>query len=280
MTMPSQQGAAVFPLCMSYCTVQDQQNKVQPAGQCAGVGCCEAAIPTGLTSFNILFLWLDKNATAWPPWMAPNVSVLVVELEWWRDTNTSAFKVWLLSLGHVTGQVIPVMLDWIVGQSSCMAAQTRPEFGCVSKNSECINSTSSACGYVCWCNDGYDGNPYMLDGCQGSLRKHVTAGVFLAIGIGIGLFLLLLGLVAIFANRRLSVHKAKKIREHFFKQNRGLLLRQLVDKDIAEKMIFSLEELERAINLMKPESWVMEGMALSIKACCQISVLLPLRSQE
>src|SRR6185503_8467920 len=109
-----------------------------------------------LTSFNILFLWLDKNATAWPPWMAPNVSVLVVEQEWWRDTNTSAFKVWLLSLGHVTGQVIPVMLDWIVGQLSCMAAQTRPEFGCVSKNSECINSTSSACGYVCWCNDGYD----------------------------------------------------------------------------------------------------------------------------
>ena len=94
------------------------------------------------------------------------------------------------------------------------------------------------------------------------------------------MFLLLLGLVAIFANRRLSVHKAKKIREHFFKQNRGLFLRQLVDKDIAEKMIFSLEELERAINLMKPESWVMEGMALSIKACCQISVLLPLRSQE
>jgi len=175
-TMSSQQGAAMFPLCMSYCTVQDQQNKVQPAGQCAGVGCCEAAIPTGLTSFNIQFLWLDKNATARPPWMTPNVSVLVVEQEWWRDTNTSAFKVWLLSMGHVTGQVIPVMLDWTVGQSSCTAAQTRPEFGCVSKNSECINSTSSAYGYVCRCNDGYDGNPYMPDGCQGSLRKHVTAG--------------------------------------------------------------------------------------------------------
>jgi len=28
---------------------------------------------------------------------------------------------------------------------------------------------------------------------------------------------------------------------HFFKQNRGLLLQQLVDKDIAERMIFSLE---------------------------------------
>lgn len=38
------------------------------------------------------------------------------------------------------------------------------------------------------------------------------------------------------------------MREYFFKQNHGLFLRQLVDKDIAEKMIFSLEELEEATN--------------------------------
>jgi serine/threonine protein kinase len=38
------------------------------------------------------------------------------------------------------------------------------------------------------------------------------------------------------------------MREKFFKRNRGLLLRQLVDKDIAERMIFSLEELEKATN--------------------------------
>jgi len=31
---------------------------------------------------------------------------------------------------------------------------------------------------------------------------------------------------------------------------------------------------------MKPESWVMEGMALSTKACCQISVLLPLKKSR
>jgi hypothetical protein len=77
---------------------------------------------------------------------------------------------------------------------------------------------------------------------------YVSARVFLAIGIDIGLFLLLLGLAAIFANRILSIRKEKKMREYFFKQNRGLLLRQLVDKDIAEKMIFGLEELRKATN--------------------------------
>jgi hypothetical protein len=62
------------------------------------------------------------------------------------------------------------------------------------------------------------------------------------------LFLLLLGVGTIFATKRFNIRKAKKMREYFFKQNHGLFLRQLVDKDIAEKMIFSLEELEEATN--------------------------------
>ncbi|RLM61624.1 wall-associated receptor kinase 3-like [Panicum miliaceum] len=68
-------------------------------------------------------------------------------------------------------------------------------------------------------------------------------------GFGIGMFLLLLVLAAIFATKRLKIRRARKMREYFFKQNHGLLLRQLVDKDIAEKMIFSLEELVKATNM-------------------------------
>ena len=67
-------------------------------------------------------------------------------------------------------------------------------------------------------------------------------------GAGIGMFLLLLVFATIFATKSLKDRKAKKMREYFFKQNRGLLLQQLVDKDIAERMIFSLEELEKATN--------------------------------
>jgi len=68
-------------------------------------------------------------------------------------------------------------------------------------------------------------------------------------GFGIGMFLLLQVLAAIFATKILKIRRATKLREYFFKQNHGLLLRQLVDKDIAEKMIFSLEELEKATNM-------------------------------
>lgn len=55
-------------------------------------------------------------------------------------------------------------------------------------------------------------------------------------------------LAGIVVRRKFKSRRAKKLKEFFFKQNRGLLLHQLVDKDIAERMIFSLEELEKATN--------------------------------
>ncbi|KAI4969703.1 hypothetical protein ZWY2020_000617 [Hordeum vulgare] len=48
--------------------------------------------------------------------------------------------------------------------------------------------------------------------------------------------------------RKLRTLQDKRLRTKYFKQNRGLLLEQLVDKDIAERMIFSLEDLEKATN--------------------------------
>jgi hypothetical protein len=86
-------------------------------------------------------------------------------------------KLTLLNSGNATSFVIPAVLDWTLNESSCAAAAKGSDYGCVSKNSECLNSTSSAYGYVCRCNDGYNGNPYVPDGCQGS-RMHIAAGKF------------------------------------------------------------------------------------------------------
>ncbi|RCV31724.1 hypothetical protein SETIT_6G201000v2 [Setaria italica] len=249
-TTPSRPGAAAatFGSCAPSCSA-DEEQKLRRGG-CHGVGCCESPIPTGLTSFRVQFSWQEKNATApRPAWVALGASVLTVEQEWWRDRdNVFAVKMSLLSSGNAAGLVIPAVLDWTLNKSSCAAAAKRSDYGCVSRNSECLNSTSSAYGYVCRCNDGYDGNPYVSDGCQGP-RTHVGSGVYFAMGFGIGMSLLLLVLASIFATKRLKIRRARKKREYFFKQNHGLLLRQLVDKDIAEKMIFSLEELEKATNM-------------------------------
>ncbi|XP_051198403.1 wall-associated receptor kinase 3-like [Lolium perenne] len=50
--------------------------------------------------------------------------------------------------------------------------------------------------------------------------------------------------------QKLKHEKARKLRRKFFEQNRGQLLQQLVSQraDIAERMIISLEELEKATN--------------------------------
>ncbi|KAK8451423.1 hypothetical protein SEVIR_6G208200v4 [Setaria viridis] len=240
--------AAAFGSCAPSCP--GAKKRKLRHGPCDGVGCCEAPVPTGLavTAFDVRFSWLEQNATARPAWVAPGASVLVVEREWWREReNVVPVKLSLLNSGNATGFVIPAVLDWTLNNSSCAAAAKGSDYGCVSKHSECVNSTSSAYGYVCRCNDGYNGNPYVPGGCQGP-RMRIAAGVFLAMGVGIGMFVLLLVLAAIFATKRFNIRKARKMREKFFKRNCGLLLRQLVDKDIAERMIFSLEELEKATN--------------------------------
>lgn len=68
----------------------------------------------------------------------------------------------------------------------------------------------------------------------------------LAVGGSASLVCLVPGVI--FVMQKLKARQAKRDRAKYFKQNRGLLLRQLVDKDIAERMIFSLEELEKATN--------------------------------
>ena len=65
---------------------------------------------------------------------------------------------------------------------------------------------------------------------------------------------MLLALGAPFITRKIKLHKAKRKKERFFKQNHGLLLQLLVSRnsDIGGRMIISLQDLEKATNKFDP----------------------------
>ncbi|KAL6905699.1 hypothetical protein ACP4OV_003300 [Aristida adscensionis] len=112
-------------------------------------------------------------------------------------------------------------------------------------------------GYTCRCNTGFQGNPYLPDGCQeipertfDEKLQHPNPGLMIGLGVGSGVLVLLLSLSTIFVIHKIKTQRKKRLRQRFFKQNRGQLLQQLVRHkgDIVESMIVTLEELEKATN--------------------------------
>ncbi|KAH0737470.1 hypothetical protein KY290_036175 [Solanum tuberosum] len=60
---------------------------------------------------------------------------------------------------------VPIVLDWTIGNQSCVQAQKRKDYACL-VNSQCVDSHTDIGGYRCSCNPGYEGNPYISPSCQ------------------------------------------------------------------------------------------------------------------
>ncbi|XBH53529.1 hypothetical protein VPH35_076006 [Triticum aestivum] len=109
--------------------------------------------------------------------------------------------------------------------------------------------------FQCRCPNGTHGNYTKPGGCiiiesEDTLGGHNSLGLIIGPSVASGPFILLLVLGAILTIRGFNQRKAKALRQKFFTQNRGQLLKQLVSHraDIAERMLISLEELEKATN--------------------------------
>ena len=135
---------------------------------CSGMGCCQTAIPKGLKYYQVEFyrqfpgglgrcsfaVLMDSSNFTSSTSSSNNISSPE-----FINNNSSAFN-------SSRGGKAPVVLDWSIGFEDCKTAVRNSDYACRSNNSFCFDSTSGR-GYICKCNQGFHGNPYLPNGCQG-----------------------------------------------------------------------------------------------------------------
>ncbi|XP_037456214.1 uncharacterized protein LOC119326699 isoform X2 [Triticum dicoccoides] len=163
--------------------------------------------------------------------------------------------------------------QWAVANLTCHEAQENTTgYACVSMNRTClgVKSEREYYGYRCTCMAGFNGNPYIADGCKdvdecetpGTCNGicHNTKGshyctecrsntvydtatkmctptkkqnlvLGIVIGISVGFGIILLMSIVILLVRRWKKDIKKKLRRKHFRQNQGLLLEQLISSD-------------------------------------------------
>ncbi|KAF8409855.1 hypothetical protein HHK36_002373 [Tetracentron sinense] len=201
--------------CVSLCATQSSIAN----GSCSGIACCESAIPKGKrylelgtsSMFGYKNVFGFNNCTY--AFVVEKGSFTFVE-PYLRDFLKTAD--------------IAMRLEWSISNNSCSTPTICGE------NSFCFESVRGI-GYLCNCSDGYTGNPYLngSQGCQGT-------------GCGF-LVVLLRGLWFYFALKKRTLIKLK---EQYFRQNGGLLLKQQVSTreqcSTNFARIFSSEQLKQA----------------------------------
>ncbi|WVZ74549.1 hypothetical protein U9M48_022717 [Paspalum notatum var. saurae] len=268
--------------CMSMCPGVDRLED----GSCAGVGCCQTAIPGGLNAYRVSFEQ-NFNTSAIANFSPCSYAVLVEAAAFdFRTTyvTTDAF------MADNAGQV-PVVLDWAIGNQTCEEAKGNASaYACVSADSECVDSKyGKGRGYLCNCSAGYEGNPYLLNGCQdinecedsrfsypcsvpgscvntiGSFYcacpdkttgnayngtcegKKTQIGWQIAIGVTSGAVVLIVTATCLYIIH--ERRRLEKIKSDYFKQHGGLLLfEEMRSRQGLSFTLFTQEELEAATN--------------------------------
>ncbi|KAJ4778055.1 Wall-associated kinase family protein [Rhynchospora pubera] len=141
--------------CVSFCP----NNGTIKDGKCMGARCCQASIPPDLKSFNVT-PYSIKNLTASSLTGISGCTQFFV-----GEMDPSQFKSkYVVEDGEVSSW--PVVLEWAIGNESCAMAMGKPGYACLAgENSSCYDVKSGK-GYRCNCKDGFEGNPYVLGGCQ------------------------------------------------------------------------------------------------------------------
>ncbi|XP_026451624.1 wall-associated receptor kinase 2-like [Papaver somniferum] len=149
--------------CSSFCNkVDDTIN-----GSCSGIGCCEIAVPSGLSAYAATVDIVNRSTSL--SFNPCSYSFLV------EDSSFKFSSSYLKDFKSSGTETLPAVVDWTIGNETCDAVVNSMSYAC-GPNSACINSTIP--GYRCKCLKGYEGNPYLndIDECHDNPCKGKGSG--------------------------------------------------------------------------------------------------------
>lgn len=128
-------------------------------GTCSGTGYCLQDMPERATSYAIQF-------SSWS-YHADILSFNPCSYAFVAEEGSYTFYIRDLYGYNMRNKEFPLVLDWTIGNLTCEEAKKDIENYACKENSACTDQENSS-GYLCKCLDGFQGNPYLSYGCQGT----------------------------------------------------------------------------------------------------------------
>ncbi|KAB5514805.1 hypothetical protein DKX38_028711 [Salix brachista] len=212
--------------CLSFCTEYVEMSDENP---CAGSGCCQTPIPKGLISlcYSVSSAYYNSSVSDFNP----------CGFAFLADKRSLKISDWPLSRTAIYGKdayATDVVIEWVVENKTCEQAKANTSAYACGANADCTYPESGQ-GYRCSCNKGFEGNPYLKEGCQG-------------VGVGFGailfLFIGLWWVYKVFKRKR-----CEKLKKKYFKRNGGLLLQEQLSSgevNVEKIKMFPSKELDKA----------------------------------
>ncbi|KAI3938852.1 hypothetical protein MKW92_012475 [Papaver armeniacum] len=144
--------------CTSFCNAVEDTTD----GSCAGIGCCELSIPPGLAVYdaNVSSLYEPRTHLSFNPC---SYAFLI------EESSFNFSSSYLKDFNNNGSGMVPVVIDWTVGNVACEEARRNQTSYACGPNSYCITG-QNAPGYRCMCRKGYEGNPYLNGSSGGECR--------------------------------------------------------------------------------------------------------------
>ncbi|XP_038684105.1 putative wall-associated receptor kinase-like 11 [Tripterygium wilfordii] len=250
--------------CVSMC--ENYEYPLSTTSSCLGINCCQTGIPSLLKAFNVSLSTMRNDSMG-----AGCRYGFLVDQQWIDSSKSNIWEI-VHNMTHV-----PVLLDWGMNFYFLPINETIPSYN--NSTTQCNSTLSrqipSLMLFQCRCNHGYQGNPYLHEGCQdvdecqspqhgvcpspmicenrpgtyicylSERRKHLILSAIVG-GLGLAIFTLSL---LWWLHRLLTKRKIKKLKEKNFKRNGGLLLQQQLSSNevnVDKIRIFNSRELEKA----------------------------------